>query len=154
MSAPTTSRGDAEPTDAAGDPAPAEPPPTTIAPSTRSRRAEPASARSPSARRWSTGFKDAGAPVVRFLDMVGGHLILIGARAVVAAAPAVPRSQNYLEAAEYIGFGSLPIVLLVGAFTGDGDVAAVGRTRSASSASSRSPAAPPARRSRSSSARC
>ncbi|MBA3459771.1 MAG: ABC transporter permease [Deltaproteobacteria bacterium] len=28
------------------------------------------------------------------------------------------RGKNYLEAAEYIGFGSLPIVLLVGAFTG------------------------------------
>jgi phospholipid/cholesterol/gamma-HCH transport system permease protein len=28
------------------------------------------------------------------------------------------RGANYLEAAEFIGFGSLPIVLLVGAFTG------------------------------------
>ncbi|MCX5743866.1 MAG: ABC transporter permease, partial [Proteobacteria bacterium] len=28
------------------------------------------------------------------------------------------RPQNYLEAGEYIGFGSLPIILLVGAFTG------------------------------------
>jgi phospholipid/cholesterol/gamma-HCH transport system permease protein len=28
------------------------------------------------------------------------------------------RGKNYLEAAEYIGFGSLPIVLIVGAFTG------------------------------------
>jgi phospholipid/cholesterol/gamma-HCH transport system permease protein len=35
----------------------------------------------------------------------------------VAAAPAVPPG-NYLEACEYIGVGSLPIVLLVGFFTG------------------------------------
>src|SRR5690606_7590891 len=28
------------------------------------------------------------------------------------------RMGNYLEACEYIGFGSLPIVILVGAFTG------------------------------------
>ena len=64
-----------------------------------------------------TGFKDAGAPVYRFLDLIGGHLILVG-RA-LAWLPRRPfRAKNYLEAAEYIGFGSLPIVLLVGAFTG------------------------------------
>ena len=63
------------------------------------------------------GVKDAGAPVMRFLDMVGGHLILVG-RA-LAWLPRRPfRFGNYLEAGEYIGFGSLPIVLLVGAFTG------------------------------------
>jgi phospholipid/cholesterol/gamma-HCH transport system permease protein len=63
------------------------------------------------------GVKDAGAPVVRFLEMVGGHLILTG-RA-LAWLPRRPfRWRNYLEAGEYIGFGSLPIVLLVGAFTG------------------------------------
>ena len=64
-----------------------------------------------------TGVKDAGAPVARFLDMVGGHLILVG-RA-LAWLPRRPfRGKNYLEAAEYIGWGSLPIVLIVGAFTG------------------------------------
>ena len=64
-----------------------------------------------------TGFKDAWAPLVRFLDMVGGHLILTG-RA-LSWLPRRPfRLRNYFEAAEYIGFGSLPIVLLVGAFTG------------------------------------
>jgi len=63
------------------------------------------------------GAKDAGAPVVRFLDMVGGHLILIG-RALKWLPRRPFRFANYLEAAEYIGFGSLPIVLLVGAFTG------------------------------------
>ena len=65
---------------------------------------------------WS-GVKDAGAPAARFLDVIGGHLILLG-RA-LAWLPRRPwRTKNYLEAAEYIGFGSLPIVLLVGAFTG------------------------------------
>ncbi len=65
---------------------------------------------------WS-GVKEAFAPVYRFLDLVGGHLILIGKA--LAWLPRRPfRGQTYLEAAEYIGFGSLPIVLLVGAATG------------------------------------
>ena len=65
-------------------------------------------------------------PVYSFLDVIGGHLIMVG-RA-FAWLPRRPfRGRNYLEAMEYIGFGSLPIVLLVGAFTGDGDVAAVGQ---------------------------
>jgi phospholipid/cholesterol/gamma-HCH transport system permease protein len=64
-----------------------------------------------------TGVKDAGAPVYDFLDMIGGHLILIG-RALVWLPRRPFRARNYLDAAEYIGFGSLPIVLLVGAFTG------------------------------------
>ncbi len=63
------------------------------------------------------GFKDAGAPIVRFLDLVGGHLILMG-RAMSWLPRRPYRLRNYLEAAEYIGFHSLPIVLLVGAFTG------------------------------------
>jgi len=63
------------------------------------------------------GVKDAGSPVGRFLDTLGGHLILMG-RA-LAWLPRRPfRGQNYLDAAEYIGFNSLPIVLLVGFFTG------------------------------------
>ena len=63
------------------------------------------------------GVKEVGAPVLRFLDTIGNHLILIG-RA-LAWLPRRPfRLANYLEAAEFIGFGSLPIVLLVGAFTG------------------------------------
>ena len=63
------------------------------------------------------GVKDAGAPVYRFLDMVGGHIILV-ARA-LSWLPRPPfRMKNYLEAGEFIGFGSLPIVLLVGCFTG------------------------------------
>jgi phospholipid/cholesterol/gamma-HCH transport system permease protein len=63
------------------------------------------------------GIKDAGAPVVHFLDTFGGHLLLVG-RA-LSWLPRRPfRLANYLEAGEYIGFASLPIVLLVGAFTG------------------------------------
>jgi phospholipid/cholesterol/gamma-HCH transport system permease protein len=64
-----------------------------------------------------TGVKDAGRPVMGFLDLVGGHLILLG-RALSWLPRRPYRPKNYLEAAEYIGFGSLPIVLLVGAFTG------------------------------------
>ena len=64
-----------------------------------------------------TGVKDAGMPVARFLDMVGGHLILVG-RALAWLPRRPVRTKNYLEAAEYIGWGSLPIVLIVGAFTG------------------------------------
>jgi len=75
------------------------------------------SAGSEVARAMAVGFKDAGAPVVRFLDMIGGHLILLG-RALAWLPRRPVRMKNYLEAAEYIGFGSLPIVLLVGAFTG------------------------------------
>jgi phospholipid/cholesterol/gamma-HCH transport system permease protein len=55
--------------------------------------------------------------VVRFLDMLGGHLMLIG-RALTWLPRRPFRMANYLDAAEFIGFGSLPIVLLVGAFTG------------------------------------
>lgn len=63
------------------------------------------------------GLKDAGAPVMRLLDTFGGHLILIG-RA-LSWLPRRPfRWANYLDAAEFIGFGSLPIVVLVGFFTG------------------------------------
>jgi len=63
------------------------------------------------------GIKDAGAPVLRLLENLGGHLILVG-RA-LSWLPRRPfRWANYLDAAEYIGFGSLPIVVLVGFFTG------------------------------------
>lgn len=63
------------------------------------------------------GFREAGAPVIGFLEAIGNHLALAG-RA-LAWLPRRPyRVTNYIDAAEYIGFGSLPIVLLVGAFTG------------------------------------
>ncbi len=117
----TTHAGEDEPTEVHPEPAveqpaseakPPEAPPApapTIAPDGTSRDGV--------GRAVLTGVKDAGAPVMRFLEMVGGHLILMG-RA-LSWLPRRPfRFKNYLEAAEYIGFGSLPIVLLVGAFTG------------------------------------
>jgi phospholipid/cholesterol/gamma-HCH transport system permease protein len=64
-----------------------------------------------------TGVRDAFRPVSRFIDSVGGHMILL-----VRALSWMPRRPyrigNYLEAGDYIGFGSLPIILLVGVFTG------------------------------------
>ncbi len=63
------------------------------------------------------GVKEAGAPVYKLLDVIGGHLILI-ARALVWLPRRPFRWQNYLEAAEYIGFGTLPVALLVGLSTG------------------------------------
>ena len=63
------------------------------------------------------GVKDAGAPLLKFLDVIGAHVIMTG-RA-LSWLPRRPfRPRNYMEAMEYIGFGSLPIVLLVGLFTG------------------------------------
>ncbi len=65
----------------------------------------------------ATGVGDAFRPVVRLLDRFGDHVILL-ARS-LAWLPRRPfRPANYLEACEYIGVGSLPIVLLVGFFTG------------------------------------
>ncbi|HVK73118.1 MAG TPA: ABC transporter permease [Kofleriaceae bacterium] len=65
----------------------------------------------------ATGARDAVAPLTRLVDRIGDHVILF-----VRALSWLPRRpfrpNNYLEACEYIGFGSLPIVLLVGAFTG------------------------------------
>jgi phospholipid/cholesterol/gamma-HCH transport system permease protein len=63
------------------------------------------------------GVKDAFAPAVRLIDQIGDHVILF-ARAMSWIPRRPMRPTNYLEACEYIGFGSLPIVLLVGAFTG------------------------------------
>ncbi|GAB4527017.1 MAG: MlaE family lipid ABC transporter permease subunit [Haliangiales bacterium] len=64
-----------------------------------------------------TGVREAFRPVYRFLDSLGSHLILC-ARALYWLPRRPLRPANYLEAAEYIGFGSLPIILLVGTFTG------------------------------------
>ena len=63
------------------------------------------------------GVKDAFNPFFKFLDTVGGHVILF--MRALSWLPRRPiRARNYVDACEYIGFGSLPIVLLVGAFTG------------------------------------
>ncbi|MGE0548774.1 MAG: MlaE family ABC transporter permease [Kofleriaceae bacterium] len=123
----STSRdGDDEPTDVRPQglaPGPSDPKPPAAAPPTGN--PPPAGAPPPgdappsesvAAAVW-TGVKDAGAPIVRFLDVVGGHLILVG-RALAWLPRRPVRFKNYLEAGEYIGFGSLPIVLLVGLFTG------------------------------------
>jgi phospholipid/cholesterol/gamma-HCH transport system permease protein len=64
-----------------------------------------------------TGVKDAGKPVHNFFDVIGAHLIMVG-RALVWLPRRPFRGRNYLEQMEYIGFGSLPIILLVGVFTG------------------------------------
>lgn len=69
------------------------------------------------ARAAFAGVVDALAPLGRFVGAIGGHLILC-ARAFAWLPRRPVRPRNYLEAGEYIGFGSLPIVLLVGAFTG------------------------------------
>ena len=63
------------------------------------------------------GVRDAFQPVVKFVDVFGGH-VLLAARALSWIPRRPYRLANYLDAAEYIGFGSLPIVLLVGVFTG------------------------------------
>lgn len=68
-------------------------------------------------RAMGTGVRDAMRPVHHFLDLLGSHIVLC-ARALSWLVRPPFRPANYLEAAEYIGFGSLPIVILVGAFTG------------------------------------
>ena len=63
------------------------------------------------------GAKDAFTPALGLLETVGGH-VLLAVRA-FSWLPRRPfRLRNYIDAMEYIGFGSLPIVLLVGLFTG------------------------------------
>jgi len=100
-----------EPTDVRAQPAPA--------PAAKAAPAPPADPDAPKTVGAAIlqGVKGVGSPVQRFLDTVGGHLIL--AAKALSWLPRRPfRMTNYLEAAEYIGFGSLPIVLLVGFFTG------------------------------------
>ncbi len=63
------------------------------------------------------GVVDAFAPVTRTVESVGEHVIMLSKAAMWAVRPPY-RIGKYLESAEYIGFGSLPIVLLVGLFTG------------------------------------
>lgn len=98
MSAPTPSA-----------PPPPGPPPPPAAP--------PPAPRTSVGREILTGASEAVAPVVRLIGLVGDHVIM-AARA-FSWLPRRPfRPVNYLEACEYVGVGSLPIVLLVGLFTG------------------------------------
>jgi phospholipid/cholesterol/gamma-HCH transport system permease protein len=114
----TTAVGDQEPTNVAGPKQPAPPPPPADAPPpTDGAQADASEPKESIARAIVVGVKDAGAPVYGFLDLIGGHLIMI-ARAFVWLPRRPFRLKNYLQAMEYIGFGSLPIILLVGAFTG------------------------------------
>ncbi|MBA3538515.1 MAG: ABC transporter permease [Deltaproteobacteria bacterium] len=113
-----TDAGDNEPTTVGG----VAPPPATLLPKAPRPAPPPAPAEPPPVKLTlgkaiAGGFRDAATPVAGFLDLIGGHLIFFGKA--LAQLPRRPfRPANYLEAAEYIGFGSLPIVLLVGAFTG------------------------------------
>jgi phospholipid/cholesterol/gamma-HCH transport system permease protein len=89
-------------------PPPPPPAPPASAPSPRSTQVVKAAA---------IGVRDAFSPAVSFLEVFGEHLLLCG-RA-LSWLPRRPfRIANYLESADYIGFGSLPIILLVGFFTG------------------------------------
>lgn len=57
------------------------------------------------------------APIASFIRVVGDHVILF-AQAVYWAVRPPFRARLFLEAAESIGIGSLPIITLVGAFSG------------------------------------
>jgi phospholipid/cholesterol/gamma-HCH transport system permease protein len=63
------------------------------------------------------GVKDTFSPVLGFVNTVGGHMILLG-RALSWAPRRPYRAASYIEQCEYIGVGSLPIIILVGLFTG------------------------------------
>ena len=56
-------------------------------------------------------------PIAAFVDALGSHLMLLADAARWALRPPY-RIRLYVEASEYIGIGSVPIILLVGAFTG------------------------------------
>ena len=111
-----STHGDEETTNVA-KPAPQQPPPALV-------KQEPATPAAPNGEKKETiaravviGVKDAGLPVYKFLDVVGAHLIMVGRAFVWLPRPPF-RGRTYLDAMEYIGFGSLPIILLVGLFTG------------------------------------
>jgi phospholipid/cholesterol/gamma-HCH transport system permease protein len=63
------------------------------------------------------GVGDAFGPVIRFIEAIGAHITLL-LRALSWLPRRPMRVANYLDAADYIGIGSLPIIILVGAFTG------------------------------------
>ena len=63
------------------------------------------------------GVAEAFGPLIRMVDLVGGH-VTMAVKALTWMVRPPFRVGNYIESMEYIGFGSLPIVLLVGFFTG------------------------------------
>lgn len=63
------------------------------------------------------GVRQTFRPVLGFVEVVGGHMIMLG-RALSWLPRRPYRAGNYIDAAEYVGVGSLPIVVLVGLFTG------------------------------------
>lgn len=63
------------------------------------------------------GLFDVVRPVIQFVDRVGDHVIL-AVRALAWLPRRPQRIGNYVDALEYIGVGSLGIILLVGLFTG------------------------------------
>jgi phospholipid/cholesterol/gamma-HCH transport system permease protein len=63
------------------------------------------------------GVRHAAAPAVGFVRAVGEHVHLLG-RCFFWGVRRPFRPRLYVEAAEFIGLGSLPIITLVGAFTG------------------------------------
>jgi phospholipid/cholesterol/gamma-HCH transport system permease protein len=66
---------------------------------------------------FATAVATAFAPVVGFIRLVGEHMIMLG-QAFFWLFRRPYRARLYLDSAEYIGIGSLPIIVLVGAFTG------------------------------------
>ncbi len=63
------------------------------------------------------GAREAFSPAFKFIESLGGHASLLGRTLTWLPRPPY-RVANYLDAGDYIGFGSLPIIILVGAFTG------------------------------------
>jgi phospholipid/cholesterol/gamma-HCH transport system permease protein len=65
----------------------------------------------------ATTFGTALAPVTGFIRVVGDHMIMLG-QALYWSVRRPFRARLFVESAEYVGIGSLPIITLVGAFTG------------------------------------
>jgi phospholipid/cholesterol/gamma-HCH transport system permease protein len=63
------------------------------------------------------GIASALKPVTGFVQVVGDHMILLG-QAFYWAFRRPFRARLFVESSEYVGVGSLPIITLVGAFTG------------------------------------
>jgi phospholipid/cholesterol/gamma-HCH transport system permease protein len=64
-----------------------------------------------------TTFGTALAPVSGFIRVLGEHMIMLG-QSFYWAVRRPYRPRLFVESAEYVGIGSLPIITLVGAFTG------------------------------------